>query len=198
MASRYRPPEEDGYIYIDELCAIIDRMPSTVRMWEREGRLPKRLMPTRRKRNWRAWTNQQVHGKNGIVAWMKKNDLRPANALARYKPDEDKVKEHVAHLRRPKYLKEYHMDIAKQFANRGWYIEQIAEELLPLTRYQSIEGLIRVLTKAFKAEGLEIPPSALREERQRQKEKNYSQSSGAKAQRKLRAQRRAEAAGEAA
>jgi len=125
---------------------------------------------------------------------MKKNNLHPGSALSRYQPDEDDIKKHVSHMRKPRYLQPVHMDMARQWANRGWYIEQIAEELLPITRYQSIEGLIRALTQAFKLEGFEIPPSALREERQKQKKKNYSQTSGAKAQRRLRAQRKAEAA----
>jgi len=34
-------------VYIDEMGELIDRAPHTIRQWIREGRLPKRLLPSR-------------------------------------------------------------------------------------------------------------------------------------------------------
>lgn len=156
-------------------------------MWESQGKLPKRLLPKRGKRNWRFWTIAQVHGPNGIIDWMRKNNMRPGNVFT--SPDQEHG--HVAKLRKPKYLKPEHMEMAIQWARRNWYIEQIAEELLPLTRYQSIQGLIRALIKAFKYEDLEPPKSAAKEHHRNTREQRLSQTPTAISNRRLRARRRA-------
>ena len=146
-------PREPEGVYIDELAQIINREQNTIRKWERE-RLPKHLMPQRGFRNWRYWTDSQVYGSRGILAWMDRNDMRPGNLVT----DPSKEDEHVENLRRPKYLNGYHIRSAKRFAEQGKSREWIVETLWPRTKYARPENLEAALVKVFEAEGWELPP----------------------------------------
>src|SRR4051812_37306601 len=94
---------EPGRVYIDELRPIIDREMGTIRKWERTI-LPKRLHSKRGYRGWRFWTDNQVWGKNGIIEWMAKNDMRPGKLMV----GPEREAEHVRNLRTPKYLDGHH------------------------------------------------------------------------------------------
>jgi hypothetical protein len=145
---------QENIVFIDELAKILNRKQGTIRKWEREGMLPKKLLPRRGKRNWRYWTDGQVWGPNGIIAWMEKNDMRPGNLVT----DPSKEAEHLENLRRPKYLNGYHIRSAKIFAENGKSRAWIVEKIWPRTRYARPENLEAALVKVFKAEGWEFPP----------------------------------------
>lgn len=149
-----KPPREEGRIYIDELRHVINREMGTVRKWEREN-LPKRLHSKRGYRGWRYWTDEQIFGKNGIIVWMEKNDMRPGNLVT----DPSMEDQHIANLRRPKYLDGYHLRSAKHFADKGKSREWIIKKLFPRTRYARPENLEAALEKVFAQEGWYFPPS---------------------------------------
>lgn len=148
---------EDGIVYIDELAEIINREQGTIRKWERE-RLPKRLHPKRGHRNWRYWTDAQVWGPSGIMAWMERNDMRPGNLVT----DPDKADEHVRNLRRPKYLNGYHIRSAKTFVEQGKSRAWIVETIWPRTKYARPENLEAALVKVFAANEWYFPPHVRR------------------------------------
>ena len=148
-------PREEGRVYIDELHILLDREMNTIRKWERLGVLPKRLHSKRGYRGWRFWTDNQVYGENGIIAWMDKNDMRPGNLVT---PPE-KEAQHLRALRKPKYLDGYHLRSARYFAEQGRSREWIVRKLFPRTRYSRPENLEAALEKVAKAEGWEFPPS---------------------------------------
>lgn len=148
-------PREDGRVYIDELGKLLDRKMNTIRKWERVGGLPKRLHSKRGYRGWRYWTDDQVYGDRGIIAWMNRNDMRPGNLVT----DPDKEAQHVKNLRRPKYLDGYHLRSAQYFAEQGRSREWIIRKLFPRTRYARPENLEAALEKVFEQEGWYFPPS---------------------------------------
>jgi len=127
----------------------------TIRKWERLGDLPKRLHSKRGYRGWRYWTDKQVYGKDGVLVWMEKNDMRPGNLVT---PPE-REEQHVQNLRKPKYLDGYHIRSAKHFADQGRSREWIIKKLFPRTRYARPENLEAALVKVFEQEGWEFPPS---------------------------------------
>lgn len=153
-----KPPTENNRIYIDELAKLpeVNRQVNTIRRWHNDGRLPKHLYPKRGARRRRYWTHAQVYGPRGIIAWMKKNDMRPGNLIA----DPDKESEHVAHLRKPKYLTGHHINSVRHFVEKGWTRERIIKKIFPRTRYARPENLEAALVKYFAAQGWEFPPAA--------------------------------------
>jgi hypothetical protein len=149
-------PREEGHVYIDELALIVDRAMGTIRKWER-SLLPKRLHSKRGYRGWRYWRDDQVWGKNGILDWMEKNDMRPGNLVA--SPDPEVVAKHVRNLRKPKFLNGYHLRSAKLWADQGRSREWIIKKLYPRTNYARPENLENALVKVFAQEGWDFPPS---------------------------------------
>lgn len=145
---------EEGRVYIDELAVLVDRGMGTIRKWERSI-LPKRLHSKRGYRGWRYWTERQVWGKRGIIAWMIDNSIRPGNLVT---PPE-KEAEHVASLRKPKYLDGYHIRSARTFAEQGRSRDWIIRKLFPRTRYARPENLEAALVKLFAQEGWYFPPA---------------------------------------
>lgn len=135
---------------ISELCEVIDRRPGTVRKWEAEKRLPKRLLPKRGERNRRYWTRAQV---KGIQKWMKDTDMRPGPLVT----DPEREHEHIAALRRPKYLNGFHVQSAKKMAENGRSAAYIIKKIHPRTKYVKPETLEAVLKQVFADEGLEWP-----------------------------------------
>src|SRR4249920_2580402 len=127
---------EPGRVYIDELSPILDREMGTIRKWERTN-LPKRLHSKRGYRGWRFWTDRQVWGKNGIIEWMDKNDMRPGNLMVA----PENTPQHVHNLRTPKYLDGHHIRSARYFAEQGRSREWIVKKLFPRTRYARPENL---------------------------------------------------------
>ena len=63
---------------IGEVSKEVGRVSHTIRQWERDGRLPKRLLPGRDENGWRVWTVEQVEG---LKEWILAEDLRPGKAL---------------------------------------------------------------------------------------------------------------------
>lgn len=142
----------DG-IFIGELCRIVNRKRNTIYKWEHEGRLPKRLHAKRSDRNWRYWTREQVYGRNGIIAWMKANDIRPGSFIT----DPGKEAQHITSLRRPKFITKHHVNRVLGYIERGWGAKKIAQKILPDTRYKRWQNVDRALRSYFKAEGWPYP-----------------------------------------
>ncbi len=84
-------------IYIREAAESLNRRPATIRMWEREGLLPKQLRPHRSHRGWRYWTQPQI---DGLKRWMADNDMRPGKGLKHYRPTHEEVARHLEGQRR--------------------------------------------------------------------------------------------------
>lgn len=154
MAKATPKPGDPGYVYINELIGIVNRESNTIRKWCREGKLPKRLMPKQGFRRWRYWTVEQVHGKNGILEWMVKNDMRPGRLVT----DPAKADEHIANLRGPKFLNGHHINTAITMVNNGKTAEQIAKKIYPRTKYTSVDNCEKALRRYFDAQGWEFPP----------------------------------------
>lgn len=146
-------------IYIDELARLIDREVGTIRRWESDGKLPRKLLPKRGIQRHRYWTYAQIYGKNGLLAWMRANDMRPGNLYT----DPSKEHEHVAALRRPKFLTESQVVLSGTLADEGYNRIQIANKLLPeARRYKSVKAIDKALMSAFKARGWSKPPLYLK------------------------------------
>lgn len=144
---------EENRIYIEALAEIVNRKVNTLRRWDNDDRLPAHLKPKRGARNRRYWTHAQVYGSRGIIAWMKKNDIRPGNLVT----SPDKEAEHIKNLRQPKFLSGHHINSAKAFADKGKSREWIIKKLLPRTRYTRPENLERALLQVFEANGWKFP-----------------------------------------
>ena len=144
----------DELIYINDLAEIINREIGTIRKWEREGKLPKHLHPRRGDRGWRCWTHGQVYGDRGIIAWMKKHDMRPGRVLS----DPANADQHVRNLRRPKYLSKTLIKLAHTMAQNKASAADIVEELYPHTKYASKENLEDALRRYFTRQGWVFPP----------------------------------------
>src|SRR3954454_7902696 len=153
MSSRliYR---KKGFVRIDELSKIVNRLPGTIRKWERTEILPAHLMPHRTDQNWRVWTYDQVYGADGIIAWMKKEDLRPGRLVT----PPDKADQHVAAMRTPKFLSGYHIRSARVFVEQGKSREWIVNKLYPRTRYARPQNLEAALVKVFAQNDWYLPP----------------------------------------
>lgn len=143
--------QEEKHVLIRDLAVIIDREIGTIRGWERDGRLPKKLRPRRNERDWRYWTPAQVEG---IKDWMKRNDMRPGSALA--KPENEK--RHLENLRQPKLIQPVVVRKAYTMSKKGKTQLEIAEALLDSTGYNSVENFLKALAKAFKKRKWKMPP----------------------------------------
>lgn len=151
-------PEEER-IYIGELSGIVHRQVGTIRRWESDGALPRRLHPKRGPRRQRYWTQTQVYGQRGIIAWMERNDMRPGRLVT----DPDKEDEHIEHLRKPKFLNGHHINSARAWAGDGTpgtgkTRAYIIKKLFPRTRYARAANLESALVKLFEANGWYFPP----------------------------------------
>jgi hypothetical protein len=156
---------EPGRFYIDELSAIVNRKPDTIRKWERSDMLPKHLLPKRGTRDWRYWSDKQVFGPRGILAWMKKNDIRPGAYLTMPADEE----QHIANMRRPRGISPEMVDEIRYYAktfksgdragqhrrSRQWIIDTY----WPQTSYVSKENFEKALANHFLQQGWEFPPS---------------------------------------
>lgn len=148
------PSKEDARIYIDELATLVHRQVGTIRRWEADGKLPKHLLPKRGSRRRRYWTHTQVHGKRGILVWMKKNNIRPGWQLT--SPENEA--RHIENLRQPKLLTGHHIRSAKQFADKGWSRERIIKKIYPRTKYARPQNLEAALARVFEKNGWDFPP----------------------------------------
>lgn len=148
MATKEKPT-----ITITELCKIIWREPGTVRKWQSEGLLPKHLIPHRDKHNYRVWTERQVYGARGIIAWMERNDMRPGRLMA----DPENEEEHIFNLRRPKYLNGDQIRGVRLMVENGRSREYILDKLFDRTEYTTKEGLETALVRYFKHNNWPFP-----------------------------------------
>lgn len=142
---------EEGRVYIDELGVIVHRKVNTIRKWEKTDRLPKYLHSKRGTKNWRYWTPNQVEK---IIAWMKRNDMRPGRLLT----DPDSEHDHINNLRKPRYLNGHHIKSAKYFVSKGKSRAEIIEIIFPRTNYTSPKRCEAALVKLFYSNGWDFPP----------------------------------------
>jgi len=89
-------PTNGSLIEINELAEIVDRLPHTIRGWEREGVLPKDLLPVRGPRNRRQWTAEQA---KGILEWMRESRRFPGSGLTGYDPTPEEIEERIHRMR---------------------------------------------------------------------------------------------------
>jgi len=156
-----KAPPKDELISITQLGEIINREANTIRKWEREGVLPKKLHPRRGDRGWRYWTHAQVYGKDGIIKWMERKDMRPGRALA----DPAHADTHVKNLRRPKYLNKHLVKLIRTMVQNGASASEIIEEIYPHTKYASEENFESAVRGYFTKQGWVFPPSSKREQK---------------------------------
>lgn len=143
----------DALISISEVGEILNREIGTIRKWEREGKLPKHLLPQRGQRGRRYWTHAQVHGKRGLVEWMRKHEMRPGRAFS--DPKNEAV--HVRNLRRPKYVDDKMVVLIKTMVKNKRSAKEIVDEVFPHTKYSSKENCERALRNYFKKQGWVFP-----------------------------------------
>ena len=88
-------------IFIREAAELLNRRMDTIRKWDRDGILPKKLQSKREEsgRRWRYWTPAQI---SGIADWMEKTDRRPGKGLPHWKPTPEQVEELLVKLRKPR------------------------------------------------------------------------------------------------
>jgi hypothetical protein len=70
-------------IYITDAATQLDRVPATIRMWDRENVLPVALRPSRDERNRRYWTAAQIEE---IKQWIIDTKRYPGNGMPWYEP----------------------------------------------------------------------------------------------------------------
>jgi hypothetical protein len=163
---------EPGRFYIDELARLLNRRADTIRRWERSGMLPKYLHPKRGSRDWRYWTDNQVYGSRGIVAWMKREDMRPGNFFT----DPSQEENHIRRLRVPKMISE---DVLEEIRKYSYQItrgpdkgkwkksrEWIVATYYPQSGYLSVENFLRAVTRYFAERGWPFPPPSPRKYKQ--------------------------------
>jgi DNA-binding transcriptional MerR regulator len=86
-----------GTLGIAELGKLLDRRPATIRMWERDGFLPKHLRAQRDSRNRRYWTIEQAAE---ISKWMRDTRRFPGSGLKGYDPTPERVAEQISRMRK--------------------------------------------------------------------------------------------------
>lgn len=145
---------EPGRIYIGELAFVVNRTLNCIRKWELYEQLPKSLMPKRGTSGWRYWTDKQVFGKNGILDWMQKNNMRPGNTLTDPKDEAN----HINNLHTPKLLKKRDLQDVEQMIREGCSRTEILIMMYPRTTYTKIEGLEAALVKYYKYHDKYFPP----------------------------------------
>src|SRR3954470_6186481 len=113
-------------IFVGELANIVDRRPATVRVWCDSAMLPDTLMPKRDHRNFRYWSHEQVHGEQGILAWMRLADIRPGPQVTDNDPA--KITAHVHRMRKPRLLNEADIRKIRRLDGKGRSMEELVEE----------------------------------------------------------------------
>lgn len=140
-------------IGMTELSKIILRQPGTIRKWETDDIIPAHLIPARDENNHRIWTEAQIFGSRGIIAWMERNDMRPGRLMT----DPAKEEEHIANLRRPKLLNGDQIRGVRKMVDNGRSREYIINKLHPRTGYSTPAGLESALVRYFKHMGWYFP-----------------------------------------
>jgi hypothetical protein len=155
---------ESGKVYMDELCKIIDRKSDTVRRWQGHHKhpLPSHLLPKKGTRGWRYWTDEQVWGEDGIIAWMKTLDLRPGRVVT----PPHKEHQHVARLRKPKYLTGDQLRGIRDMVEAGKTRRQIVNRYFKRTRYVTKQHLERALEDYFKSIGMDWPTDPVKTQKE--------------------------------
>jgi hypothetical protein len=83
-------------VTMGELAKLVNRMPGTVRQWEREGYLPDDLRSVRSAGGWRYWTKEQAAA---IIVWSSKR--YPGSTFEWYKPTKEEVDKVLKGMRMP-------------------------------------------------------------------------------------------------
>lgn len=167
----------DDQISIKQLAEILNRKENTIRRWEREGVLPKKLVPKRGPRRWRYWTKAQVYGKGGLIEWVRKRDekLGWEGVLGTPYTPEQKAR-HIQNLRKPKYLSSQVLTGAKAMADAGKNSVYIVTHFYSRTKYASEINFERALIREFERRGWKYPTEErLVDELRRQEQAGRSQ-----------------------
>lgn len=136
-----------------ELCAMIDRTPRTVQHWIKSGRLSGELRPVKGYGNNWVWTRAQA---NGVAKLAKEIDRShpldisdAAHHLGRHKD------------RLPRKIKRKHIVMIRMAIPRNRSRDEIAEELMPIVTYTTVDQLDKAIVATCLHEGFAVPPRYL-------------------------------------
>lgn len=81
---------------ISEAAKLLDRSPHTLRSWDRNGSMPKRLRPKRDGNGNRYWTDELIAE---IKTWIEANGFHPGRGID-YHPSPEQLASHIKRIRR--------------------------------------------------------------------------------------------------
>lgn len=81
---------------ISEAAKLLDRSPHTLRSWDRNGSMPKRLRPKRDPNGNRYWTDELIAE---IKEWISENGFHPGRGID-YHPSPEQLASHIKRIRR--------------------------------------------------------------------------------------------------
>lgn len=88
---------EEQRFGITEAARLLDRSPSTLRSWDRNESMPKRLRPGRDEAGRRYWTPSLIEE---IKDWIAKTGFYPGRGIAIYNPSPEQAQAHIEAIRR--------------------------------------------------------------------------------------------------
>jgi DNA-binding transcriptional MerR regulator len=87
---------EQARYSISEAARLLDRSPQTLRSWDRNESMPKKLRPKRDDQGNRYWTPELIEE---IKAWIIKNNFHPGRGIS-YAPTPERLQQHIDRIRR--------------------------------------------------------------------------------------------------
>lgn len=87
---------EQARISISEAARLLDRSPQTLRSWDRNGSMPKKLRPKRDAQGNRYWTPELIEE---IKQWIVDNHFHPGRGIS-YDPSPERLQQHINRIRK--------------------------------------------------------------------------------------------------
>jgi hypothetical protein len=145
--------ENYNEVYMTELCELTRRRPRTILRWIADRTLPEHLMPVRGYRRHWVWTRAQA---NGVVKLAKERDK--LNLLT---PTEEQQLRRYYKARLPQKIKFKHVVVIRQMIRKNCSRDEIAEELMPMVTYTTVDSLDKVIVATCLHHGFPVPPRYL-------------------------------------
>lgn len=95
MNATERYMKETGRFTISEAARLLDRSPQTLRSWDRNESMPKKLRPKRDDHGNRYWTPELIAE---IKEWIVKNNFHPGRGID-YQPSPERLQQHIERIR---------------------------------------------------------------------------------------------------
>ena len=140
-------------VYTPELCEMCNRVPRVIRRYIERGVLPEHLMPVRGWGNNWVWTRAQA---NEIVKLCKERDSRDL-----FISTEEQRRRKTYNSRLPYKIKWKHVVKIRQLIARNRSRDEIAEELMPICTYTTVDALDNAIIKTCLHQGFPVPPRYL-------------------------------------